>query len=94
NHTALFRYAGLILGVVTIFQVLMVFKNDQQSPLPMKIILLFLASAVFSFQVLNISAYINFSGAYFLMAILYHIFMSLLLFMIMIMQVVTKESKK
>jgi len=55
---------------------------------------LFLASAVFSFQVLNISAYINFSGAYFLMAILYHIFMSLLLFMIMIMQVVTKESKK
>lgn len=94
NHTALFRYAGLVLGIVTILQVLMVFKNDQQSPLPMKILLLILASAVFSFQVLNVSSYINFSGAYFLMAILYHIFMSLLLFMIMIMQVVGKDSVK
>lgn len=94
NHAALFRYAGLILGIVTILQVLMVFKNDQQSPLPMKIILLILASAIFSLQVLNVSAYINYSGAYFLIANLYHIFMSLLLFMMMIMEAVGKVSKK
>lgn len=94
DHTALFRYAGLILGIATILQVLMVFKNDKQSPLPMKIILLIFASVIFSFQTLNFTAYIDFSGAYFLTANLYHIFMSLLLFMMMIMEAVGKVHKK
>jgi len=90
NHVTLFRYAGLVLGILTIFQVIGVFKNDKQSPWAMKIILLVLAATIFSLQALNVAAQINFSGAYFLMAILYHIFMSLVLFMVMIFQVVGK----
>jgi hypothetical protein len=92
NHAILFRNAGIILGVLTMLQVLAVFKNDRHSSLPMKMIMLVLATTIFSLQILSASIQPDFSGGYFLTAILYHIFMSLLLFMVMIFQVLDKKS--
>lgn len=91
DHGTLFGRAGMVLGVLTFLQAISVLKNDKHSPWQMKLIMITLASTITTLQILGITIQSSLSGAYLLMAILYHLFMSLVLFLMMIFQVLGKS---
>ena len=84
------RMVGGILGLLTFLQAIAVWRADQKSAMPAKIMLLTMATLVFVLQALSLFSLINYSGGYFLAAVLFHIVMSLVLFMVMIFQEVGK----
>lgn len=81
---------GGMLGLLTFLQAIAVWKADQKSAMPAKIMLLTMATLVFVLQALSLFSLVDYSGGYFLTAVLFHIVMSLVLFMVMIFQEVGK----
>jgi len=87
---AVVRSVGGILGLLTFMQAIVVWRADQKSAMPAKVMLLTMATLVFILQVLSLFSFIAYSGGYLLAAVLFHIVMSLVLFMVMIFQEVGK----
>ena len=86
NVKAIVQGIGLVLGILTMVQSISVLRVDQKSTRFSKIFLMVTAAGIFMLQILNFTEMMTYSGGYLLAAILYHLIMSLILFLIMITQ--------
>ena len=86
NQKAVVQSIGLVLGILTMIQSISVLMVDQKSTLLSKFFMFTVATGVFLLQVLNFFEVIDYSGGYLLAGILFHLIMSLVLFLIMITQ--------